>query len=158
MATFDLGKDASDVQEPELLPQEWYPFVITEDPIQEPNRKMKDGGPTADGAGFNVVVKLVCADETPEYNGRPFRVWLPLPAPGDDEKYTPVGMKVSDSKIRNIDNFQFGFTGERLEGNAFALSAGMSAQLYVNQQLDQTGTTLRNGIDNFAGSKPIDME
>jgi len=155
MATFNLGKDVDDIQEPELMPEDWYPFEIAEEPEQAPNNAMKEGGPEAEKAGFNIVIQLRCDDDTPEYKGRPFWLYLPLPTEGDSSRYTPIGMTMEDSKMQRIKEFAEAFSNSKIEGSEFSLSKGMKGMLYVTQGLDQSGQNLRNQIDAFAGARPI---
>lgn len=154
MPTFELTKDASDIQEAVLLPEDWYPFEVVEDPAMEANKALKEGGSEALKAGYNMVVKLACLDPTPEFIRRPFTVWLPFPNEGDKGKYTPIGQTVEDSKIERIVELVTAFGGE-VEGASFNLSKGMKGQLYVTQGLDQAGVSIRNSINNFAGAKPF---
>lgn len=157
MPTFELPKNIDEIQEPELMPEDWYPFEISEDPTQEPNNAMKEGGPSAEKAGFNIVVKVRCIEPTPEYQGRPFTVWLPLPTEADASNYTPIGQTMEDSKMGRIAEFVVGFGGAT-EGSSVALSKGLRGQLYVTQGLDQSGQNVRNQIDSFAGARPFSKE
>ena len=157
MPTFELTKDASDIQEAVLLPEDWYPFEVTEDPTMEANKVLKEMGSDDPKAGYNMVVKLACLDDTPEFNRRSFTVWLPFPNEGDKGRYTPIGQTMEDSKIERIIELVTAFGGE-VEGASFNLSKGMKGRLYVIQQLDQAGVNMRNSINSFAGAKPITEE
>ncbi len=159
--TFNLGKDAGDIQEAELMPTDWYNFEISGDPEQEPNKVLKavnegDEVDTPEKAGYNIVVNLRSISDTPEFNGRPFRMWLPLPTEADKSNYTPIGQTVEDSKVERIAQFASTFSGVDVEGDTISLGKGMKGSLYVNQQLDQSGQNLRNSIDPFAGARPFD--
>lgn len=155
MPTFELTKEASEIQEAVLLPEDWYPFEITEDPKMEANKVLKNEGSDAPKAGYNLVIKLACLDETPEFHRRSFMVWLPFPNEGDKGNYTPMGQTMEDSKIERIVEFVEAFGGE-IEGASFALSKGAKGKLFVIQGLDQAGVKIVNSINSFAGAHPMD--
>ena len=154
MATFSMGKDVGDIQEPELLPEDWYSFEIVEEPKHAPNKAMKDGGASAEKAGYNIVVSLKCLDETPEFLGRPFTVWLSLPTEADKTRRTPMGQTMEDSKIQRNSEFALAFGGE-VEGENISLEKGLRGMLYVTQQMDQSRQNFMNSINIFAGARPI---
>lgn len=170
MPTFNLGKDAGDVQEPELMPMDWYNFEISADPEQEPNKwssALANGDETVNTnkgplpvdptrTGYNIVVNLRTISDVPEFNGRPFRVWIPLPTEYDKTHYTPIGQTLEDSWVERAAQFASAFSGVNVDGDTVDLSAGMKGMLYVNQQLDQSGQNMRNNIDYFAGARPYD--
>ena len=153
MATFNMGKDAGDIEQPELLPEDWYPFVISAEPEQLPNAKKK-ADPNAEGAGDNIVIKLSCLSDDPRFASRPMTVWLPLPAPGDSEARTPMGQTKEDSKVERITAWAEAFSGSVVEGSEVGLSAGMKAMCYVTQGLDQAKVNLVNSF-GFTNPKPM---
>lgn len=157
MATFNMGKDAGDIQEPELLPEDWYPFEITEEPAVAPNRAMKDGGADADKAGYNIVVHVACLDETPEFLGRPFTVWLLVPTEKDKVERNRMGQTKEDAKIQRNTQFTEAFGGE-VDGENISLEKGLRGMLYVIQQVGQDGQTLENSISFFTEAKPYSGE
>jgi len=107
MAVFQMTKAASELQSAVVLDADWYEMEITEEPQVEPNKKLTELGGEADGAGFNIVLRLACVD--PQFHGRSFTKWLSMANPSDANKFTKNGQCYTDWKEMNI----------RLESAAF---------------------------------------
>ena len=155
MSTFNLPKDVGDIQEPELMPEDWYPFVVSTEPKEDKNNVAKEQGEDAPGAGTNIVINLSCLSEDPRFAGRPFTMWLPLPNPSDEGKYTRAGQKMEDWKMARIVEVASGLAGTTVGGSDVDMSEGMTAEFYINQGLDRAGKTIVNNLDLFAGVRPI---
>ena len=140
MATFKLPKNVDEVTEGVDLPEDWYECRLVKDPVVDLNRKAKDAGLTAesdasafaevDGAGKNLVLELRVQSSVPEYHGRPLRTWLPIPMPGDDSRYTPLGQTQEDSKMQRMMEVFEAF-GSPIEDDEATLEPGASAMFYV---------------------------
>jgi len=166
MPTFDLGMEVDDLQEAQLLPVDWYTLKIVADkegnpPYREANKAMKED-PQDEKAGYNLVINLrVEEPDIPEFDNRPFRIWLPLPSANDEGKYTPMGQLMADSKAERIFDFAKAFSGKEADGSLVSLNVGMKAQLYITQEISAMGSMkgqLINSIDTFAGAKPVDED
>ena len=144
--TFNVGKSVDDVHDPELMPEDWYPMEIAVEPIQELNAKQKAGGPEADGAGENIVLRLRVVSDVPEYNGRQLTKWLSLPNPSDEGKFTQQGQSFEDWKISIIAAWALAF-GRKAEGEDVDFDVGGQAMVLIIQGLAQDGTTIENKID-----------
>ncbi len=145
MALFKLPKDAHDVQEPELLPKDWYKLRITKEPELVENNARKEGGPDAPGAGFNIVLRLASVSDKPIYNGRFFTQWLSLPTEADKDKYTNQGQTIEDWKMDMIANVVAAFRGEKPSGNEIELMQGDEAEYFIIQE--EYNGKLGNTID-----------
>ncbi len=144
--TFNVGKSIDDVHDPELMPEDWYPMEIVVEPIRELNAKQKVGGPEADGAGENIVLRLGVVSDIPEYNGRQLTKWLSLPNPSDEGKFTRQGQSQEDWKISIIAAWATAFGG-KVEGEDVDFEIGGRAMVLIIQGLAQDGTTIENKID-----------
>jgi len=157
MPVFDTGKDLDDIQEPELLPEEWYSMEIIDEPERAMNKKMKEGGADAEGAGYNIVLKLeVIYPDAPQYNGRKFTLWLSMPVEGDEDRFTAAGQTIEDFKLDQIKKVAQGFAGKEISGSEVEFNKGMKADFYVKQGIAGGGARKgqpQNEIDTFAGVK-----
>ncbi len=144
--TFNVGKSIDEVHDPELMPEDWYPMEIAVEPVQELNNKQKAGGPEADGAGENIVLRLKVVSDIPEYNGRQLTKWLSLPNPSDEGKFSNQGQSQEDWKISVIASWATAF-GEEAEGENVDFNVGGQAMVLIIQGLAQDGTTIENKID-----------
>lgn len=153
MATFSLGKDPDEIVEPELMEEAWYPFEIYKEPTMDKNKVMKTEGEDADKAGYNVIVDVRCIEDS-EHRGRVFRVYLGLPAKGDDERRNPVdGRLVIDTKVERNATFALAFGGT-VEGSSFTLSKGMCGMLKVVKAMDRSGVKFINQVSIFNDPEP----
>lgn len=163
MATFELGKDLSEITEPELLEDDWYQMRIVKEPKAEPNKAKRDKKTVAEGAGDNIVLRLRVMDEDPEKNGRPFTKWISLPSPGDDERFVEMGpqagMTVQDAKLWRIRSWAAAFSGfksEDFEGESVDFEVGDEAMVYVTTGVDfRDEERMVNEIDMNEDPRPV---
>lgn len=151
-ATLSFGKNVDDIEQPPLLPEDWYVVEVREVPQVKAN-KAKLNDPEDEKAGNNWVVPVKTVTDEPEFNGRYFTLFFPLPRPGDDEKRTPQGMTVEDQCIERIGEFVKKFGGT-VSGDEVQLGVGARGQVYVEQQV--FGGEPRNSVNTFAGFKEAD--
>lgn len=161
MATFSLGKEKDDLQEPVLLPEDWYTLEITAEVAQEKNAKWKEGGidlsaDQIEGAGENIVIRGRIVSDEPEFNGRPFTKWLPLPNPSDKNQFMNNGQPKEDWKLEQIYKWVAAFAGT-VEGSEVSLATGMKAQVYIVQENDRRTGDLVNSI-GFVDPRAISNE
>jgi hypothetical protein len=165
MATFVMPKSVDDVQEGELLPEDWYVCRISKEPTLEKNKalvalekgEIQPGDPKAEKVGHNIVIQVRTVSDIPEHNGRMFTIWLPTPSDGDDNRYDGRGQTYLDSKLARIGEFASAFAGgASVEGSDVDFYEGQMAQLYVIQQLDQSGIKMTNSVNSFAGARPVE--
>lgn len=154
MTIISLPKNIEDIETPEALPEDFYKLRIIEEPIVDSNKKKKDGGPDAPGAGDNLILSLRVQSDDPEHNGRPFRKWLGLPNENDKTDIMNSGQTREDAKIAMLAKVEEGFTGRAPEGNEINLQAGMEAWCYVSRGLDKSGTKFVNDLDFMQDIKP----
>lgn len=153
MPTFTFQKPIEDVEEPILLDEGWERARIVVAPTIEPNKKKK-ADPNQDGAGDNLVVPLMLVEG--DADGRRFKLFLPWPGPGDEDKYDGIGKRVSDGKMERIADFTVKFGGIS-EGTDIMLEENMEGYVYVTQGLDQQGQNIINQLDAFgAGFQSIE--
>jgi len=152
MATFDVNGDLDNIQEAVLLPNDDYAVIITQDPVREPNKVMREEGADADKAGYNIILRTRVYDpEVPEAHGRMFTIYLPLPNDTDEGKYTPQGQAAKDSKLDRIKNAAGAFSGDG-SGTVVNFEAGMMAVAKVIQKVDRNDSSKKvNEINAFAG-------
>jgi len=153
MPTFTFQKPIEDVEEPILLEEGWERARIAGAPVLEPN-KAKKANPEDEKAGDNLVIPIALTQG--DADGRRFKIFLPWPAPGDDEKYDGIGKKVGDAKMERIADFTIKFGGVS-EGTDIMLEENMEGYVYVTQGLDQQGQNIINQIDTFgAGFQSVE--
>ena len=160
MATFGFKKSVDDIKPAVLLPEDWYTVEILEDPTLQDNAKKRDGASQEDGAGENLVIAVAVQDDTPEYSGRRFTIYLPWPNDLDEEVYTGGGQLKADAKMARIAKAVESFGGS-VDGEQFVLSVGMAAKVYVVQEMDNRNEgEIRNSLDvfrsGFRSAKPIE--
>ena len=151
-ATLTFNKNVDDIEQPELMPEDWYVMELRDAPEVKPNKAMQND-PESEKAGKNWVVPLVVATGDEEFDGRWFTLFLPLPKPGDDKKRTPMGQTVEDQAMERIGQFVEAFGGN-IQGDTVSVKKGMRGQCYVDRQV--LNGEPRNGINMFAGFKPAD--
>lgn len=155
-ATLSFNKDVDDIEEPLLMPEEWYIFEVAKKPETRKNKAMEEN-PSSEKAGHNWVVQLrSLVDEAPEFTGRIFNLNFPLPADGDDEKYTPRGMLVYDQKMERIANFCLSFQGTAV-GTDVSIPIKGKGQGYMKQGIGLDGEIV-NELSPFGEFKPLDEE
>ena len=156
MTTLQFRKAVEEIEEPTLMPVDWYQVEITEEPDFEDNSKKKKGLSEEEGAGQNLVVNLRTIHDDPEFSGRYFRLWLPWPNESDEEARDGRGQRKSDSKMKRIAEFVTAFGGD-VDGSELVVKAGMSGQVYIDQNIPPGQTEIQNGVSLFAGFKPFDV-
>lgn len=165
MTTFKFHKDINEVEEPILLPADWYDFEIADEPNLAPNATLFDViGESTDPevienalnsdpkAGYNLVIPLVVESPEDIYNGRKFRVWLPWPSEQDENRWDAKGQKVADGKMTRLAAFADAFGGS-VDGDEIDLRKGLKGCLYVKQEKNPKSGEIGNSIDWFAGFK-----
>jgi hypothetical protein len=140
MATLKFNKNFNDIVEGKVLPEDWYECRLVKEPVVDVNSKARNAGlsmnsepsefESVDGAGKNLILDLRVQSEVPEYHGRPLRTWLPVPMPGDDSRFTPLGQSQEDSKMQRIMEVIEAFGGE-IGDDEVHLEPGSSAMFYV---------------------------
>ena len=150
----DLPKNIEDIVEPEALEEDYYLLRIVEEPTIEANKKLKEGGEEAPGAGYNLILSMRVQSDDPLVHGRQFKKWLGMPSEADKTDILPSGMTREDSKISMLSRISSAFSGEQQTGQSITLSAGMEAWCYVSKVLDQTGQRFVNELDFMQPLKP----
>jgi len=166
MATFGFKKSVDDIEEPELLSEDWYAFEIAKEPEILMNRALAaEVGEGAsddeidqalrenDKCGYNLVVSLMCISDDPLANGRRFKLYIPYPSDYDEDRYDGIGQKVYDAKLQRIAEFAEAFQGD-VDGGEITMLPGGKGQAYVIVQEGQRGQM--NSVDLFSGFKPLD--
>lgn len=170
MGTFKVGKSVDDIEEPVLMPVDWYEFEISEEPVLKHNNALNNMIPEDasdqevleaieqnEKAGLNLVISL--RSESPEalFDGRRLTAWLPYPSIPDEERYDGRGQKVYDAKFTRITDFVTKFGGSMEENEngetEITLVKGMKGCCYVTQGKIPDREELGNSIDIFAGFK-----
>ena len=151
--TLGFSKRIDEVAEAILLPEEWYDFVVIEDPKVAPNNAMRED-PESEKAGMNWIVTMKSQCDEPEFSGRRFTLFFGVPKESDEENYTQDGQKISDAKMERIVEFVKNFGGDVGEDEV-TLTAGARGQCYVQQKINKTSGNVENAIDIFnSGFKP----
>ncbi len=152
MSTVTFGKRVDDIEEPILLPEDWYPMEVLKEPEVMINKAKKDD-PEAENAGDNWVVSMKTVDCEEEFAGREMAVFLGIPNEKDKYKFTRDGQRIYDKKMQNIVNFAEAFGGTIGEDDA-TLNAGALGRVYVLQGPNRISGEMENSIDIFnAGYK-----
>jgi hypothetical protein len=151
MTTLSFSKSVDDIEEPELIPEDWYVFRVSEPPSVEENKAMKAKKSYADGAGKNLVISLRLISDIQEYSGRTFKLYLPYPVEEDLNQYDGRGMLKYDAKLARIAEFAEKATGCNVEGSEITILPNAQVGLYLTQGLDQAGVNLTNSLDWFQG-------
>ena len=156
MTTLTFDKNIEDIEEPTLLPEDWYIFRVTEPPKIEDNKAKKDKKTYSEGAGKNLIISLRSVSENPEHSGRAFKLYLPYPVAEDMENYDGRGMMKYDAKLERIADFAEKATGCSAEGNEITILPNALIGIYVTQALDQQGEKPINNLDWFQGFRSPD--
>jgi len=156
MATFEFAKDAADIEEPELIDQDWYVCVITKVPEIKPNAKKKDGASYEDGAGDNLVFSLRIISDDEIANGRAFTMWIPYPSAEDMETRDGRGQLKYDAKMARLIEIAEKGAGCSADGDTIDILPNARIGLYVNQSVNNRNNEIENSIDWFQGFKSPD--
>lgn len=165
-ATFQFNKPMNEVEDPILLPPDWYDVEIARDPKLEQNATLRHNLPPeagddeilqtieeVDGAGFNLVVRVKTEHPEELYSGHQFTIWLSYPTEKDENRFTR-GQKVADRKMQNIEDFVLAFGGEIQADGTFTLAEGMKGKVCIRQRKAYLSEDFENYVDAFAGFKP----
>lgn len=148
----EFGKDVDDIEKPLLMPEDYYLFKVTGTPKSEKNKEMQNN-PGSEKAGYNWVVPLSSIDrDNPQFSGRTFRAFLPLPKPEDENTYDGRGQKVYDAKMDRIKKFVIA-AGGVAEGKTVMLAPGSLIGLHVVQSVNPRTQELVNNLDIFGEYK-----
>lgn len=148
----EFGKDIDDIEKPQLLPEDFYLFEVSGTPKTVKNKEM-ERNPSSEKAGFNWVVPLrTIGSESPQFNGRMFTAYLPLPRPEDKEEYDGRGQKIYDAKMDRIAKF-IKAAGGQIAGKTAMLAPGSKIGLHIVQQVNPRTQELGNSIDIFGEFK-----
>jgi len=149
MTETTFTKTVDDIEEPELMEEDWYKARVVTDPVIEDNKAAKAGLPPEDGAGKNYIVKFKLEHKEPKINGRRFTAWLPYPVPEDEDKYDGMGNKVYDKKMGRIMALADCAQGSVLDGKTATVMPNSLVMVYVTRGLDMNGENIINSIDAF---------
>jgi hypothetical protein len=109
--------------------------------------------PSSDKAGYNWVVPLrTVGSDSPQFNGRIFTAYLPLPKPEDDKLYDGRGQKIYDAKMDRISKF-IKAAGGQIAGKTAMLAPGSKLGLHVTQEVNPRSGELGNSLDIFGEFK-----
>lgn len=148
----EFGKDIDDIEKPQLLPEDFYLFEVSGTPKTAKNKEMEKN-PSSEKAGFNWVVPLrTIGSDSPQFNGRMFTAYLPLPRPEDNEEYDGRGQKIYDAKMDRIAKF-IKAAGGQIAGKTAMLAPGSKIGLHIVQQVNPRSGELGNSIDIFGEFK-----
>jgi len=157
MTTFSFKKPIEDIEEPTLLPEDWYAFRIEGKGMSvQDNQAKKDGKSEEEGAGSTFAGFLSVTNDVPENNGRQLPLWLSWPSDEDENRRTRDGMKVYDAKMKRIVEFVEAFRGD-VDGADVSVDSGAIGSAYVIQKMNRAGTDLENAIDIYSGFKRVDF-
>jgi hypothetical protein len=154
MTTFNFGKGADDIQQAELLPDDWYRLRIVKPPMLVPNKKKKANMSEEDGARDNIVINFRVTHDNPAWSGRPFTKWLPVPNETDSERFDDfTGMKMDEKLLDVVYKWAAAFNeGKGFEEKQVDFEPGSEALVYIITQLDN-----REGHENDDPTNGIDM-
>lgn len=147
MAIIQLPKQVGDIQEAQLLKEDYYTMRIVDEPEIKPNAQLRakeEGKPySEEKCGHNLVLKLRIEHEDPMIHGRMFTKWLPLPGENDADRIVPsTGQSVLDSKLETLRKYAEAFSGQVIDESSDQLSfeTGQRAALFVS-----TGENFQSG-------------
>jgi hypothetical protein len=144
MTTFKFNKPISEIEDPELLPKDWYRMRISTKPEIQENAKK---------TGENLFMRLkVVMPEDEMFDGRELPLWLSMPTAEDEENYDNKGVKIADAKMKRIVQFAEA-SGGVADEDEFDIQEGATVFCYVGKQLDRSGLEMENSIDIFSGFK-----
>jgi len=163
MATFKFNKPVGDIEQPQLLPDDWYVVRLVKEPKAMPNSKKKNGLSEAEGAGDNIVLNLRVQNDNPKWHGRPFTKWLGIPSEADEGTTNEwTGMKKSDEKLERIAQWAAAFAGKEITSLAknknLEFNSGSECLVYITQEVDgREGheDEITNSIDFNSVPRPL---
>lgn len=168
MATYNVGIGKEDIQQPVLLPEDWYMMELQKDSLAK-NNAWKTAGehlPLDQAiqkdpkAGENLVLQLKVVSDTPEFSGRYLTKYLPWPNPHDEGQFTGRGQPKGDAKAEVIYTWVKALSG-LAEGQEISLAPGQKCLVYIVQEKDQNGQLTNSIAMNVAprqlGSSDLDF-
>jgi hypothetical protein len=136
----EFGKAVDDIEKPKLLPEDFYLMLVTGTPTSKQNN---------DKTGYNWTIPLKTLHRSvPEFAGRRFTAYLPLPNAEDEHEYDGRGQKVYDAKMDRIHKFVVAFGGQ-VNGRTVILGVGAKGGLKVIQQINPRSQELSNSLNIF---------
>ena len=154
MATFSFEKDVNDVAEPIAIAEGWYKARVTKEPEVKPNKKATEGLSYEEGAGKNMVINLMLAENSDdEVNGRTYTIWLPFPLEQDMGVLDNRGMDKYDAKMARITQFAEAAVGAVADGQDVDINQGAMVGVYVNKGINQQSQQIENNVNAFNGFK-----
>ena len=162
-ATFEVGIGKDDIQEPTLLPEDWYGFEITRDPYEAKNSAWTEAGEKLsldeafainEKASMNIVINGRLLSDVPEFSGRTFTKWLSLPNKFDNDRWMNNGQPRTDWKADQIYKWLEALQGES-EGTKVNFVLGQKCMVYIEQGPDQSGENIVNQISMNSAPKPL---
>ena len=151
----NLGKSIDDLTKKEPLEEGYYVARITKVTEKAPNKAMREGGESAEGAGYNTILDLKLEDEDPLINGRYFRKYLVLPRESDKEMPGFQYQTMFEQRIADYLEVLAAFEGcemNELDPENAEFRVGTKARIYI-----QTGVDFRSQepVDEIAMNMPI---
>lgn len=156
MTTLKFHKAVDDIEQPKLLPEDWYIVQVVNPPTIEDNDKAKKKLSYEEGAGKNLIIQTRTVSNIAEYNGRAFKIYLPCPVEQDLNAFDGRGMNKYDAKMERIAEFAEKATGCSIYGNEVTILPNARIGVYITQALDQQGKELVNNLNWFSGFKTPD--
>lgn len=163
MATFEIGIGKEDIQEAQLMPEDWYLWELTRDPYEGKNAAWKEVGENLsfddayalnEKAGKNIILNGKIISDVPEFNGRTFTKWLSLPNKFDEGLWMNNGQPKGDWKAEQIYLWLEALQGEA-EGTKVNFVKGQKCYVYIEQGPDQSGENTINQIGMNNAPRPV---
>ena len=150
MALFTLDKEFNEIDEVQVMPDDYYDMLIVSEPKLEKNKAAKAGKSPEEGGGINLILNLRVVNDLDEFNGRKFWVYLRYPSKPDFKlKDARTGRTMYDEKMVKLGIWHAAFNdGEFPEGNQLNFEANMVAKVPV-----ETNAEGNNEINPF-GADP----
>jgi len=183
---FQAPKTLNEIQEAQLLPEDWYELRIAKEPPIRANKVLRDYA-KANGLKMNDVEAMqealaqaneenfrndmgkypslnimlplrVVAPGDPLIDGRAFQVYLPLPHSRDNERSTPLGQLEIDSKMERIAAHMSAFWGDEYNPASAEIEfqPGQSAYFYIESAYDDYFKQNRNNISMNEPPRPVE--
>jgi len=158
--TLELEKEYDDLAEPVLLPLDWYEVEVFKAEVNK-NKAWREANDEAghelraediDGAGNNFVLILKTVNCAPEFLGRTFFKYLPMPNPSDKDKFDMNGRPMVDTKLNNLYTWAQGFNAG-ISGSNITWKTKLKAKVFVHQEKDQSG--ILSNVLKFEEPMPI---
>ena len=144
--TLELEKEYDDLAEPMLLPMDWYEVEVFKAEVKK-NKTWKEANDEAghelkaeevDTAGNNFVLILKTINCAPDFLGRTFFKYLPMPNPTDKGKFDMDGRPLKDAKLYNLYAWAKGFNAG-IVGSNITWKPKLKAKVFVHQEKNLNG-------------------